>query len=128
MTAGGAEIIRGRLSDAEKARIEALAGAMETVRPGPIARAMNRHVDTVKWYLLQHGWLERTLQYGGKPNRRSTPFTPDEDARLVALRREGLSRGAVAAQLAKEFGRHRSASSVRTRLAMLAAYDGGPEE
>lgn len=125
-------IVRGRLTDAEKARIDELALAADKPNPNRIARRLNRHVATVTWYMLTRGLIERTPRYGGAPyrcgGRMVYPYSPEQDARLLELlaapgefRSNTARLDFVAATLTTEFGFPRTAHSVQVRAVQLAA-------
>ena|SRR5947209_2177372 len=127
-------IIRGPMTEAEKERIEQLARAMKTPKPGPIAVKLNRHPATIKWYMLRHGLIDEPPRFlfrapictaNGVTRH---PWTPEQDKRLEELLVEHEALGlksersrAVAEALTKEFGVPRNPHSVRVRAVMLAA-------
>jgi hypothetical protein len=124
------DIKRGRLSAEEKAEIERLAGTLKKPTPGPIAQRLNRHPATVAWFMIRHGLIERTVKYGNRPvgtranGTKINPYTPEQDRRLLELRRQRLVFREIAAILTTEFGVPRNMHSVQVRCIMLAAYEG----
>jgi hypothetical protein len=120
-------IVRGRLSADERAQIEKLATSMRAPTPGKIARKLNRHPATVKWYMLTHGLIEqkpgRAARVHVRNGRTIHPYSPEHDARLLALRTllPDAPYRVVAERLTTSFGIERDAHSVQVRLALLAA-------
>lgn len=120
-------IKRGPMTDAERAELERLATTLKKPTPSAISRRLNRHIGTVTWYMITHGLIERTVQYGlTEPYERNGqkiyPYCAAQDARLLELRLAGKSTGQIAEIVTSEFGVPRREHSVRVRLTMLAAY------
>jgi hypothetical protein len=118
-------IIRGRMTDAEKKRIDEIAARMRDPKPSPIAHKINRHPATVTWYMLTKGLLVREPGYAPAPYERNGkmifPYSPEQDAMLVELRTKGLSKKLIARSLTEKFGIERNHHSVDVRLVQLAA-------
>jgi hypothetical protein len=119
------DIIRGRMTDADRAEIERLAASMTNPTPGKIARKIKRHVATVNWYMLTHGLIERKPGRAPRSYTRNGftihPYSPEHDARLEELRTSGKVWREVAETLTREFGIKRTAHSVQVRMIQLAA-------
>jgi hypothetical protein len=125
-------IIRGRLTAEAKDRIEQLAIEMKNPTPSNIARAINCHPATVKWYMLTHGLLDQTpgraarayVRYGQTIH----PYAPEHDSKLMELRtaHPNFPRRAIAEMLTEAFGIQRNAHSVHVRLILLAAAPDEP--
>ena len=81
--------------------------------------------------MITRGLIDGAISYGRPRSMRAgrpvNPYTPDQDRRLVELRRDGDGFQEIAARLTAEFGVPRNEHSVRVRAIMLAAYDGGPD-
>jgi hypothetical protein len=124
-------IKRGRMTAEEKAEIERLAGALKKPTPGIIAHRLNRHPATIAWFMICQGLIERTVRYGSRRvgtranGTKINPYTPEQDKRLIELRRQGLVFREIAEIMTREFGVPRNMHSVQVRCIMLAAYEGG---
>lgn len=118
-------IIRGRMTDAEKQRIDEIAGRMKNPKAGPIALKINRHHSTVTWYMLTKGLLVRTPGYAPAPYKRNGrmiyPYSKEQDEIILELRSRGVSKQKIAEHLTDKFGIERSFHSVDVRLVQLAA-------
>lgn len=123
---------RGPMTDAERSEIDHLAGLVANPSSRRIANKLNRHPGTVFWYMLNKGFLTRTLRYNMQPYRRGDrmvyPYTREEDLRLLELRREGKNPRQIAEIVNAEFGRSHSGHSADVRLKFLAAYENPPDE
>lgn len=120
-------IIRGRMTDADRAEIHRLSALWKNPKPGPIARRINRHPATVKWYMMRHGLLTQA------PGRISRPYTDrngvtrhpwsfDQDRRLTQLLvEEGKNYREAGEILTAEFGIPRGPHNCQVRAVMLAA-------
>jgi glycerophosphoryl diester phosphodiesterase len=123
------DIRRGRLTDAEKARIDEIAGASKDPKPAFVARRLNRHPATVKWYMLTHGLYSkpprrlRILKRVRADGVELHSWTQRQDDRLIDLRVEGRGYPECARILTAEFGIPRNPHSCRVRDVMLAAAD-----
>lgn len=113
----------GRLSDAEKKRIDELAATMKKPTPGKIARAIGRKPATVNWYMLNAGLIERKIGRAAKPYYRKGkwvfPYAAEHDRFLIA-NRPNLSLPQLAAAITERFGIARNHHSVHVRLVQLA--------
>ena len=117
---------RGRLTDADRARIQDLAG--EGLKAYRIAREIKRHPATVQWYMYTSGLMAPTHN----PNRPTSYvrngkavhlFTAEEDAFIEALRIQAYTFDQIAALAGKRFGFARTAHTMQCRLIMLAARE-----
>lgn len=92
-----------------------------------ISAIIQRHESAVQWFLYRTGL--RAPRYGNsQPHVRSNgrpvkPFSPEEDATIVAMRVEGASIGQIADHVTRAFGHPRSRDTIRNRLTMLAARE-----
>lgn len=115
----------GRMSAEEDAEVTRLYEAGFTV--APIAKAMDRKPETIRWAMHRLGLRSEVGRApgiyvrGGRPVR---PFGEDEDAALEQLRADKMSTPKIAAVLTERFGHPRSFSSVAHRLTMLANREG----
>lgn len=118
-------LIRGKMTDAERAEIERLCATMTKPTSGKIARKMNRHVSTVNWYRLRNGLIERKPQRAPRiyvrNGREVHPYSEDHDSRLLELRTAGKVFREIGEILTAEFGIERDAHSVQVRMTLLAA-------
>lgn len=125
MTKAPPTVLRGRMSDADRAEIERLASTMLKPTPGKIARKINRHVATVNWYMLTHGLIERKIGRAPRSYTRSGrtihPYQPEHDARIEQLRADGKTHREIAEIITAEFDIKRTAHSVQVRMVQLAA-------
>lgn len=126
------EVKSGGLSDEDKVTIERLASSLKKPAPGPIARRISKHPNTVWWYMVTRGLIQREIKYDQRQTyvrngRTVYRYTREQDARIVELRRQGKSRREIAEIVSVEFGIHRDKHSIEVRLTMLGAYSGGPE-
>lgn len=118
-------IKRGRLTDAERARIIELAegGASSCA----IARELNRHQSSVGWLLYSEGLRAPKPAENPKPYQRGgvtvQRFSAEEDAFIEALRTQEYSVSKIAELSSKRFEIRRTAHAVRCRLVMLAARE-----
>lgn len=123
---------RGRMTDDERAEIERLAEALRKPTPGAIARRLNRHPATIKWYMLRHGLLTLTPRtipraYTTRAGITRYPWSPEQDARLTELLREGKNYRQAGEVLTAEFGVPRNTHNCQVRAVMLAATEPEPE-
>ena len=129
MTKRFASIIRGRMTDADRAEIERLATTMAKPTSGKIARKINRHVATVNSYMFSHGLIERKVGRATRPYRRNGklvhPYAEEHDVFIEGLRSQGKNFREIAESVTAEFGIERNCYSVRIRIIQLAA---GPDE
>ncbi len=115
---------RGPLTGEELAEVERL-GARH-LKPGQIARKLNRHPSTIKWRMLR-AWLltqvPRTIAgpYVTRGGIERHPWTPDQDRRLEELRTTVTKVRQIGEILTAEFGVPRNGHSCFVRLTMLAA-------
>ena len=118
-------IIRGRMTDEEKNKIDKLASKMKKPHPNPIAIKINRHPSTVTWYMLTKGLLVRKPGYARAPYKRNGvmiyPYSPQQDHVIVELRARGKSKQEIADVITEMFGIERDYHSVDVRLVQLAA-------
>jgi hypothetical protein len=118
-------ITRGRMTDADKAEIERLAGAMAKPTPGKIAAKINRHPSTVNWFMLTRGLTERQPGRAASVYTRNGvtvhPYAKEHDDLLVMGRLQGKTYGEIGDLVTSAFGIVRSAHSVQVRLVQLAA-------
>jgi hypothetical protein len=93
--------------------------------PAVIARRIERHPATVKWHMLRNGLLTQQPGYLKTPYSINgvvrTPWSPEQDARLVELRVAGKSYREIAEILSAEFAITRKLHSCQVRDVMLAA-------
>lgn len=108
-------------------RIEELAAKQFSC--GRIAKLINRHPSTVKWFMYCNGLsapkkLEQPKMYvrGGVRVHR---FTDEEDTFIEALRIQSFTPKEIAKHAAARFGTERKHHSIRCRLKMLAARELG---
>jgi hypothetical protein len=121
-------IVRGRMTSEEKAEIERLAETLKRPMPGPIARRLNRHPATVKWYMLRHGLLVQPRRcipgpYTTKSGITRHPWTPPQDARLEELLAAGKNYRQAGEILTAEFNIPRNTHNCQVRAVMLAASE-----
>lgn len=118
-------IIRGKMTDADRAEIERLAATMAKPTPGKIARRINRHVATVNSYMFNHGLINRKVGRATRAYQRNGktvhPYAEAHDAFIEALRCQGKKFREIAELVTAEFGIPRNVHSVRIRLIQLAA-------
>jgi hypothetical protein len=123
-------IIRGKMPPEVHAEIERLATTMAKPTPGKIARAINRHPATVKWYMLTHGLIDhapgRLAQAYNRNGRTVYPYTEEHDRRLLELRTAGKVFREIGETLTAEFGIERDAHSVQVRNVLLSAAPDEP--
>jgi hypothetical protein len=113
------------MTNADRQRIEELAAKKFSC--GRIAKLINRHPSTVKWFMYCNGLsaprkLEQPKMYvrGGVRVHR---FTDEEDTFIEALRVQHFTPAEIAAAAAARFGTERKHHSIRCRLKMLAARE-----
>jgi len=122
------EVLPGGLSERDK---DVIAAEFERGRKAhTIAREIRKHPSTVQWFLYREGL--QGPRYGSlKPYRRGgrwvTPFSPEEDAFIVALRLEGLGPTQIARRASARFDTQRNMHTIQCRLVMLAARDTATE-
>lgn len=116
------QIKRGRLSEGERDQIADLVDRGMGVKN--IALRLNRHPSTINNELVRIGEGApkhyRTTSYkrGGSIVR---PFSPDEDAWIVALRVQGYTWAKIGELCGKRYGHTRRPATIGTRLRQLAA-------
>jgi hypothetical protein len=118
-------VLRGRLSPAERARIEALADLGLTTRQ--IADRMNRMTPTINFAMHSMGLKSpktRPVVDYMRGGSRVVCFTPDEDAMIEQMRVDGAFCSTIAAACLTQFGRKRLPGTINTRLKMLANREG----
>jgi IS30 family transposase len=111
----------------DRLRIEDLAA--KGFSCGRIAKLINRHTSTVKWFMYCNGLsapkkLELPKMYvrrGVRVHR----FTDEEDVFIEALRIQSFTPEEIAKHAAARFGTERKHHSIRCRLKMLAAREIG---
>jgi hypothetical protein len=111
---------RGKL---EKAEIEQIVSLAERgFKPGRIAQKLNRHPVTVGYAMHRMGLRKLTRrEFCYVRNGRTVKsYGPEEDARLLELRAQGMSTPAIGVRMTEEFGHRRTAHSVHVRLVLLA--------
>ncbi len=117
------DIVRGRLSEAEKAQIVELAERNFTC--GRIAQKLNRHPSTINfamhWMGLKKLTSRRPTYVRGGVEVRG--FSEGEDDYIQACRIEGLTTPEIATLVAAHFGHKRSAATINVRLRMLASTE-----
>jgi hypothetical protein len=120
-----ANVVRGKMTDADRAEIERLAATMSKPTSGKIARRINRHVATVNSYMFSHGLIERKVGRAPRIYERNGkivhPYTEAHDAFIEGLRSLGKNFREIAEFVTAEFGIERNQFSVRIRLIQLAA-------
>jgi len=95
-------------------------------KPTRIAREIEKHPATVYWFMIRNSLATpgatkfKTYIRNGKP---VVPYSPEEDAFIVALRVQDYSLAEIARLAASRFGTNRKMHSVQVRLIMLAARD-----
>ena len=115
---------RGRLTPAEKDRIAELAA--RGLKPGQIAQKRNRLPATVNFHMTTYGLCvmsERIMPAYTRNGVEVRPFAPDEDSFIEQLRTEGLRVSEIITLAADKFGYRRTATTIATRLRMLATRD-----
>lgn len=118
------DVLPGGLSEECQARIFEL--AERGWAASRIARDLRKHPSTVQWFMYRSGLkapeYRKTEPYyrGG---RLVVPFSPEEDAFIVALRVQDYSPRKIAELASKRFGHDRNNHTVRCRLVMLAARE-----
>jgi hypothetical protein len=119
-------IRRGKVSDAEKAQIAALA---ERFSPGRIAQKLNRHPSTVNWQMILMGIRSPKPATNRRAYQRNgvtvQPFTADEDLYIETLRTAGHPTTVIAKACTARFGHRRSPHTIHMRLLMLANREDG---
>lgn len=118
-------IIRGRMTAADKVEIERLATTMTNPTPGKIAAKIKRHPSTVNWFMLTRGLIERKPGRATRAYQRNGvtvhPYAEAHDAFIERLSSQGLNYREIAELVTAEFGIERNQFSVRIRLIQLAA-------
>ena len=122
-------ILPGGLSEADRERIFDLAD--RGMKCGPIARRIQKHPCTVRWFMYRNGLVQptsgRSSMPTDRPNARGAKgYTPVEDAYLLALRTDGLGPTEIARRMTERFGHRRTLHGVMVRLTMLAAREDEP--
>lgn len=118
-------LVRGRMSEAEKAELLRLTEA--GMKPGLVAKKLNRHHATINFALACMG-----LRAGPKRLRKDSyvrngrlivPFTQEEDEMIEQRRCEDWTYQQIADACWCLFGVRRSAATVGIRLKMLACEE-----
>lgn len=117
------EVLPGGLSEEDHDKIFELAS--HGLKARAIARKLRKHPSTVAWFMYRTGlkvprYASRAFMRCG---RLVKPFTPEEDAFIVARRLEGLGPTAIARMATERFGHPRNMWTIANRLTMLAARD-----
>ena len=120
----------GGLSEADRARIFEL--AERGLKPGPIARRIEKHPATVRWFMYRNGLAQPTRQRNAMPKDRPNSagrkgYTAEEDAFILGLRCQGVDLRVIAERATERFGHKRTRHGVEVRLVMLAACEDAPE-
>lgn len=125
-------LIRGRMTADDHAAIERLAVEMKKPTPGKIARALNRHPATIKWYMLTHGLIEQKPGHCPRMYRRNGkaihPYSDEQDRHLLDLRAANPTAPlrVIGELMTARFGIERNSHSVSVRLTLLAAAPDEP--
>lgn len=118
-------IIRGRMSDVDRAEIERLATTMTNPTAAKIAQRINRHPATVRWYMLTRGLIDQKPKSAPRAYVRNGstihPYTAVHDQRIEQLRTAGDTYREIAEKITVEFGISRTGHSVQVRMIQLAA-------
>jgi hypothetical protein len=118
-------IVRGRMTPADKAEIERLATTMKKPTPSKIAAKIKRHPSTVNHFMLTRGLIERVPGRAPRIYERNGitvhPYSKEHDAFIENSRSQGKKPREIAELVTKEFGIARNGHSVRIRLIQLAA-------
>lgn len=114
----------GGLSKLDHDKIFALAA--RGWKSSRIAAALEKHPSTVQWFMYRNG-LKAPEYRSSKPYIRNgrlvAPFSPEEDAYIVALRVQGFGPLKISELATKRFGNVRNFHTVACRLVMLAARE-----
>lgn len=115
----------GGLSEADHARIFEM--AERGLKSGPIARALEKHPATVRWFMYRNGLATVARRHSvptDKPNANGRKgYSPAEDAFIEELRADGVDLRVIAERATAEFGHKRSRHGIECRLVMLASSD-----
>lgn len=115
----------GGLSEEDHARIVAL--AEKGMKPGVIARKLEKHPATVRWFLYRHGLVKPTRRHSmpvDRPNGSGRKaYGPEEDRFILELREAGADLRRIAERATEAFGHPRSRHGIEVRLIMLATLD-----
>ncbi|WP_375454817.1 hypothetical protein [uncultured Methylobacterium sp.] len=115
----------GGLSEQDHERIVAL--AEKGVKSSAIARKLEKHPATVRWFLYRLGLVQPTRRHSipvDRPNGSGRKgYGPDEDRFILGLREAGVDLREIAQRVTEQFGHPRSRHGVEVRLIMLAALD-----
>ena len=111
----------GRLTERERAEISRLADL--GLRAGQIAQRLDRHKGTINFAMhamgLTDGPVDRAFDYV-RNGRRVVSFSPDEDARIEALRIQGFTTTRIADLAERRWGHPRNAATINIRLKQIA--------
>lgn len=94
-----------------------------------IARRLEKHPSTVGWFMVSRGLKEcRAKTTERKPFYRGdgvlvSPFTPDQDAFIEALRTQNYTVTEIARIANERFGTRRAPNTILQRLVMLAGRE-----
>ena len=129
-------IRRTCLTEAEMDRIFELAVPRADGRrmsANRIAGLLGKSKNAVAWFMYRNGLktkgrLKQQRAYRRPDGTLVRGYSDEEDAFIVARRREGLGCRAIADGVAERFGHSRRPSSIRVRLIMLAGFDDAAEE
>lgn len=115
----------GGLSDDDREKIFAL--AERGMKCGPIARRIEKHPATVRWFMYRNGLAQparRKSMPSAHPDARGRKgYTAEEDAALLEMRSAGLDLRVIADRLTERFNHRRTRHGVEVRLVMLAASE-----
>ena len=115
----------GGLTDADREQIFAL--AERGLRCGPIARRLEKHPATVRWFMYRNGLVQPLRRHAmpvDRPNASGRKgYTAEEDAFLLELREADVDLRVIAQRMTERFGHPRSRHGVEVRLTMLAARE-----
>ncbi len=124
-------ILPGGLSEADHDKIFAL--AEKGVKPSSIARRIQKHPATVRWFMYRNGLASPRPASNNAPADRSDArgrkvYSAQEDAFIWRLRVAGTELAEIARRTTERFGHPRTRHSVEVRLVMLSARETPPED
>jgi IS30 family transposase len=115
----------GGLSEADREQIFALAD--KGMKCGPIARRIEKHPATVRWFMYRNGLAQpvrrKSIPTAHPDARGRKGYSPEEDAALLEMRSAGIDLRVIAERMTERFGHRRTRHGVEVRLIMLAASD-----